>query len=170
MWNEPTKEKLSKIPILYETENVPLKDKLIYLHFFIGGCDWFACEYDGNDLFFGFAILNNDYQMAEWGYVSFSELKSIKANGWLEVDCELEEIWQVKTALEIDKIRIANGWLKENNARQNISKKDELILKVKAGHFKYFQDLFAEVTSPYSDFFGLNPYPIWEVAHGHQTN
>ena len=170
MWNEPKKERLSKIPKLYETENVPLKDKLIYLHFFIGGCDWFVCEYDGNDLFFGFAILNNDYQMAEWGYVSFSELKSIKADRWLEVDCELEEIWQVKTALEIDKIRIANGWLKENNARQNISKKDELILKVKAGHFKYFQDLFAEVTSPYSDFFGLNPYPIWEVAHGHQTN
>jgi len=36
----------------------------------------------------------------------------------------------------------------------------ELIAKVKAGHFQDFQDLFAEVTSPYSDFFGIDPYPI----------
>ncbi len=31
MWNEPTKEQLAKLPGLYETENVPLKDKLILL-------------------------------------------------------------------------------------------------------------------------------------------
>ena len=170
MWNEPTKERLSKIPKLYETENVPLKDKLIYLHFFIGGSDWFVAEYDEDDLFFGFAVLNGDLQMAEWGYVSFSELKSIKVQGWLEIDCELEEHWQAKRAIEIDKIRIARGWLKENNAQQNISKVDELLLKIKAGHFTDFQDLFAEVSSPYSDFFGIDPYPIWEVTHEHGTN
>jgi len=166
MWNVPTKERLSKIPKLCETENIPLKDKEIHLHFFIGGSDWFVCEYDGADLFFGFAILNNDYQMAEWGYVSFGELKSIKVEGWCEIDCELEDIWQVKRAIEIDKIRIAQGWLKENKAPQTISKEDELILKIKAGHFTDFQDLFAEVTSPYSDFFGVDPYPVWEVANG----
>ncbi|MCK4826583.1 DUF2958 domain-containing protein [bacterium] len=170
MWSEPTKERLSKIPKLYETEKVPLKDKLIHLHFFIGGCDWYIAEFDGKDMFWGFAILNSDYQMAEWGYVSFSELKSIKADGWLEIDCEIEECWQVKRAIEIDKIRIAQGWLKENNAHQNMPKVDELILKVKAGHFKYYQDLFAEVTSPYSDFFGIDPYPVWNAAHEHGTN
>ena len=164
MWNVPTQERLSKIPKLYETENVPLQEKLIYLHFFIGGSDWFIAEYDGDDLFFGFCILNGDLQMAEWGYVSFPELKSIKVQGWLEIDCELEEHWQAKRAIEIDKIRIAQGWLKENNGQQNISKIDELILKIKAGHFTDFQDLFAEVSSPYSDFFGIDPYPIWEVV------
>ena len=82
MWNIPSKERLAKIPKLYETEHIPLREKLIHLHFFIGGCDWFIAEFDGKDLFWGFAILNNDYQMAEWGYVSFSELKSIKLNGW----------------------------------------------------------------------------------------
>jgi len=46
-----SKERLDRIPRLYETENVPLKDKLIYLHFFIGGCDWYIAEYDGEDLF-----------------------------------------------------------------------------------------------------------------------
>ena len=170
MWNIPSKERLAKIPKLYQTENTPLKDKLIYLHFFIGGCDWYISEYDGDDLFFGFAILNNDLQMAEWGYVSFKELKSIKIDRWMEIDCELEEFWQVKRAIEIDKIRIAQGWLKENNTPQNISKEDELVMKVKAGHFTDFQDLFSEVTSPYSDFFGIDPYPIWEVANEHRTS
>jgi len=114
MWNEPTKERLSKIPKLYETENTPLKDKLIYLHFFIGGSDWFITEHDGDDLFFGFAILNNDHRMAEWGYVSFSELRSRKVNGWLEVDCELEEYWKIRPAKEVDLIRKANGWKKDS--------------------------------------------------------
>jgi len=52
MWNEPTPEQLAKLPKLYETEKVPLKDKPIYIHFFIGDCDWFVSEYDGEDLFF----------------------------------------------------------------------------------------------------------------------
>jgi hypothetical protein len=81
MWNTPTTDRLSKIPRLYETEHIPLQDKLIHLHFFIGGCDWYIAEFDGEDLFWGFAILNDDFQNAEWGYISFSELKSIKVGG-----------------------------------------------------------------------------------------
>jgi hypothetical protein len=113
MWNIPTKERLDRIPNLYETEHISLKDKLVHLHFFIGGCDWFIAEFDGKDLFWGFAVLNNDLEMAEWGYISFSELKSIKLNGWLEVDCELEEYWKVRTAKEVELIRKANGWKKD---------------------------------------------------------
>ena len=112
MWNIPTMTRLSKIPKLYETEIIPLQDKLIYLHFFIGGCDWYIAEYDGDDLFWGFAILNSDFQNAEWGYISLSELKSIKVGGWLEIDCELEEFWKVRKASEIEKIRKAHGWKK----------------------------------------------------------
>lgn len=110
MWNEPTKERLDLIPRLYETEQVPLRDKLVHLHFFLGGCDWYAIEYDGMDIFWGFAILNGDYQNAEFGYFSFSELQAIKVNGWLEVDCSLEEYWKVKPVSEIDKICKALGW------------------------------------------------------------
>ena len=112
MWNTPNKERLARLPQLYDTEHIALKEKLIHLHFFIGGCDWYIAEYDGKDLFWGFSILNNDYQMAEWGYISFSELKSITVNGWIEVDCELEEIWKVKKASRIEKIRTAQGWQK----------------------------------------------------------
>ena len=110
MWNIPNKIRLAQIPKLYETENTPLKDKLIHLHFFIAGCDWYIAEYDGEDLFWGFAILNNDYEMAEWGYISFSELKALKLNDWLEVDCETEKAWEVRKASEIEKIRKAQGW------------------------------------------------------------
>lgn len=109
MWNEPTKERLSKIPKLYETEDIPLKDKLIHLHFFIGGCDWYIAETDSEDLFWGFAILNGDMDMAEWGYISFNELKALKV-GFVEIDCELEEYWKVRPAIEVEKIRKAQRW------------------------------------------------------------
>jgi len=104
MWNIPSPERLSRIPKLYETENVPLKDKIIHLHFFVAGCDWYIVEYDGEDIFFGYAILNGDYECAEWGYVSFGELKSLKS-GFLEVDCELEQWWGVKKVADVDKIK-----------------------------------------------------------------
>ena len=106
MWNEPRKERLTKIPRLYATENIPLPDKLIYLHFFIAGSDWYIAEYDGDDLFWGYAVLNNDHVNAEWGYISFSELKVIKINGWLEMDCETEESWKIRKASQIQRIRI----------------------------------------------------------------
>lgn len=102
MWNVPAPEKLAKVPRLYETESISLKDKIIHLHFFIGGCDWFIAEYDGEDTFFGFAILNNDQVNAEWGYISFSELKEIKVQGCTEIDNDLH--WQVRKASEVDKI------------------------------------------------------------------
>jgi len=106
MWNIPSEERLSKIPRLYETEHIPLKDKEIHLHFFIGGCDWYVAEFDGEDLFWGFAILNGDHRNSEWGYLSFEELKSIKANGWLEIDCETEYFWKVRKASEIKAIKV----------------------------------------------------------------
>ena len=121
MWNIPTKERLAKIPRLYETENIPLCEKEIYLHFFLGGCDWYIAEYDQKDTFFGFAILNNDLQMAEWGYISFSELKSLKVHGWIEVDCELDEFWKVRKACEIERIRKAGNLRElENNFSSKI--------------------------------------------------
>jgi hypothetical protein len=102
--------------------------------------------------------------MAEWGYVSFSELKSIKVNG-IEIDCETEGIWRVQRAAEIDKIRIANGWPRETPPPKD-EKESDLILKVQAGHFPHFQNLFAELTSPYSDYFGMDPNSVWRKAKG----
>ncbi len=100
MWNIPSKERLNKIPKLYETEEIPSDKKLIYLHFFIGSSDWYIAEFDGDDIFFGYAILNGDKDCAEWGYISFSELKDLKV-GMVEIDCELEEYWNTRQSSKI---------------------------------------------------------------------
>jgi len=97
MWNMPTKAGLAKLPSFYETEKIDCNDKIIYLHFFIAGCDWYAAEFDGQDIFFGFVNLN-DAQNAEWGYFSLSELVEINING-VEIDTDLH--WQTKKFSEI---------------------------------------------------------------------
>ena len=103
MWNTPTKARLDKIPRLNTQTEVLAEDQMVYLHFFIGSCDWYITEYDGKDTFFGYAILNNDYKMAEWGYISFSELKSLKI-AFMEVDCESESWFKPRKASEIENI------------------------------------------------------------------
>lgn len=103
MWNAPTEKQLAKLPALYATENTPLAEKKIYMHFFIGGCDWWVAEYDPQErLFFGFANLN-DPQNAEWGYVSLDELKALKVQRFMEVDRDMH--WTVRPAKEVAGIR-----------------------------------------------------------------
>ena len=107
MWNKPSADELSKLPAFYSTEEVPLKEKMIYMHFFIGGCDWYATEYDPeSEIFFGFVDLN-DLQNAEWGSFSLQELCDLKVK-FLEVDRDL--YWTPKQAKNIDKICEAEGW------------------------------------------------------------
>lgn len=108
MWNKPSSEELAKIPAFYSSEEVPLKEKMIHLHFFIGGCDWYAAEYSPEEqCFFGFAILNGDLQNAEWGYFSLQELSELKID-FLEVDRDLH--FTPCRAVEIEKIREAQEW------------------------------------------------------------
>ena len=103
MINTPTATRLARLPRLYQTENTPIDETLIHLHFFIGNCDWFISEFDGEDLFFGFAVLNGDWDCAEWGYVSFNELRNIRVHRVLHVDCELEKYWRVRPFSEVVK-------------------------------------------------------------------
>lgn len=101
MWNMPTKKQVRKIPLLYATEDIPAKDKLVYLHFFCGSADWYVVEWDGRDTFFGFAILFPGSGMAEWGYISYSELKNLKVRG-LEV--ETDRFWKAVKAIQVERI------------------------------------------------------------------
>ena len=108
MWNTPTDNDLKGIPDFYETEKVPLKNKVIHMHFFLGGCDWYACEYSPEEqIFFGYAILNNDLDNAEWGYFALEELSEVKAGGFLEVDRDLH--FPPTKAKDIENIRRAGG-------------------------------------------------------------
>lgn len=112
MWNKPSETELESLPPLYSTEGTPLKEKIIHMHFFIGGCDWYAAEYDSEEqLFFGFAILNNDLEMAEWGYFSLPELASLKSS-FVEVDRDL--FWDPVQAQCVDRICEAQGWKQLN--------------------------------------------------------
>ena len=110
MWNAPSKELLDRIPRLYETENIPLEQKNIYVHFFLIGSDWFVAEFNGDDLFWGFVVLHGDFRNAEWGFFSLKELQQIQVAGMYEVEYELEEYWKIRPAAEVELIRIANGW------------------------------------------------------------
>ena len=120
MWNTPTKSALTKIPRLYETEDVPAKDKIIWMHFFLGGSDWFICEFDGEDTFFGFVCLNGWTDCAEWGYISFRELKELKVKalisingkkaGFMPLEVDRDINWTPKKASEIALIRECEGW------------------------------------------------------------
>lgn len=66
---------LATVPGLYTTENVPIADKVIHLHFFTGGMDWYVAEVDKEDLSLGFGYANlGDPQNAEWGYVDLIEM------------------------------------------------------------------------------------------------
>lgn len=106
MWNPPSKKDLENIPRLYKTENTPTRDKIIHMHLFVGGCDWYIAECDGKDIMFGYTILNGDYMNSEWGYISLEELKEIKI-GPSEIYRDL--FWEVRTAKEIDKIVKGGG-------------------------------------------------------------
>lgn len=107
MWNEPTAEELGRLPSLYATEDVPWDEKVVYEHFFLGGCDWFACEYcPQRRILFAFVILNGDLDNAEWGYVDLEALRALSVRG-IEVDRDLW--WTPRCAREVDAIRAACG-------------------------------------------------------------
>lgn len=109
MWNEPSRKRLDEIPKLYATESTPLEEKTIYLHFFVAGCDWYVAEFDGEDLFWGFAILNGDFLNSEWGYISYKELKKFRI-AVFEVECEGRKWFPPKKASEVPKVARGNGW------------------------------------------------------------
>ena len=44
MWNKPTEKQLNSLPKFYSTENVKAEDKIIKMHFFMGGMDWYIAE------------------------------------------------------------------------------------------------------------------------------
>ncbi len=75
----PAAEVLEAIPALYATEDTPEREKVVHLHYFVGGCDWWVVELDSAErpqLAFGYVCLG-DPQMAEWGYIDLMELAEV---------------------------------------------------------------------------------------------
>lgn len=97
MWNRPSEKQLAKIPALYSTEKIPLKDKIICSHFFTSNTDWWVVEY-GDGLFFCYTNLG----YGEWGYTSLEDLIRYRSK-FGEVDRDLH--WKPCKASEIKEIR-----------------------------------------------------------------
>ena len=72
------------------------------MHFSTGDSHWYIVEYDGHDVFFGFAIYDGDYFNAQWEYVSFAELNRLNPNG-CKPQWDLK--WKTRKACEVDDIR-----------------------------------------------------------------
>ena len=65
-------------------------DPVVQVKFFCpwGMATWLATEFDGEDLFFGWAVLN-DPACAELGYFSLAELQSIRGRFGLGIERDL---------------------------------------------------------------------------------
>ncbi len=119
MWNEKKFDMAAKkLPKLYSQEKTPTEEQLVHIHLFTSNTDWWITEGDiKEDLLFGYCCLGGDWQNAEWGYASISELKSLKysvdmvnantgkkmASLPAQVDFDLH--WSPKKFGEIDEIR-----------------------------------------------------------------
>lgn len=82
-----TKELREKFPKLYANENKKAEDVKVIAKFFnpLGNGRWFATEFDGEDLFFGYA----DLGFPELGYFSLSELESVDVGLGLGIERDL---------------------------------------------------------------------------------
>lgn len=107
-----TKAILKKLPKLYTTENIELKDKIAVCKFF---CPWgrytfYAVEgevpvnHDDDFIFFGYVVSPLGPDCDEFGYVSLKELESIKHFSGLTIE---RDRWFDPTKLsEISNIRL----------------------------------------------------------------
>jgi hypothetical protein len=93
---------LEAIPALYGTENIPVAEKVIHLHYFCGSADWYITELDPETgEAFGWAeILSGG---GEWGYAYLTELATL-ISGPLVVERDL--YWTPCKVSEVDRIPV----------------------------------------------------------------
>lgn len=96
-----TTEMLETIPDLYETEDTPLADKIVYAHFFSARGDWYITELDKEEgLAFGHCDLGMGFP--EWGYVSLKELEEVRSPMFPSMPAVERDIhYEPKTAREL---------------------------------------------------------------------
>ncbi|MHC5795344.1 DUF2958 domain-containing protein [Lacisediminihabitans sp. FW035] len=69
---------IADIPALYAGENIPMLDKIIWAHYYLGNSEWWLIELDPEQFVcFGFACLAGDDGNAEFGNFSLFELESL---------------------------------------------------------------------------------------------
>jgi hypothetical protein len=77
---------IQSMPVTYETDNISVADKTVYLHYFHGNMDWYIFEKDKGDgtkdksqqQAYGMASFGGEPEDAEMGYISIAEIISGK--------------------------------------------------------------------------------------------
>lgn len=98
----PSETTIQAIPALYATDGAgPMGDRIVHLHYFLGGCDWWVIELNADEgLAFGYVRLHGDDQSAEWGSMDIGELASIYEPG---VVARAEWGFRVRPALIVER-------------------------------------------------------------------
>jgi len=134
---------IEKMPKTYQTEDIDLDDKIVYLHYFAGGCDWYVIEKDKGDTLqnegraglihgrqyqaFGFADLGYG---AELGYISIEELIQnpmvnldfyFKPQPWKKIN-NPEDFSEESDIVEESELRDEEPLLKEAKPDCNLAK------------------------------------------------
>ncbi len=75
-----TKEIETMLPGIGETDNLPKEQTKVPLKIFdpCGRGTWFVTEFDGRDLMYGYCVSPLGPDCDELGYMSFTELSSVK--------------------------------------------------------------------------------------------
>lgn len=83
-------QRITDMPVTYEQNEV--SDPIVYLHYFMGGSDWYITEKDmegkGTEQAYGYACLNGDMMNAEFGFISIDELCSLVIRGFMTIDLD----------------------------------------------------------------------------------
>lgn len=92
---------LSSAPDIYDTDGVPLAEKIVHARYFLGESSWLIFETDKEaGMAFGFAILNGDAQNAEMGYIHIMSLEGEEDSNGVVIDRDLD--WEPKPFGQVD--------------------------------------------------------------------
>ena len=98
-----TKALAAKIPPLYATENIPMADKIVHVHYFSGPYDAYLVEYDeATHEGFGYTVIAG-HDSGEWGYINLDYLASVKVPPF-GLGIERDLYWDPTPVCKIPKI------------------------------------------------------------------
>ncbi|MFI1401089.1 DUF2958 domain-containing protein [Streptomyces sp. NPDC020681] len=99
----PSPAALAAVPPMYSTDGVKTAEKVVHLHYFVGGCDWFVTELDrASGTAFGWAQITEGG--GEWGLFSLPELERISVSVFV---VERDLGWEPKPARQVELIAAA---------------------------------------------------------------
>lgn len=130
-------KQINDMPVSYQTDGQG-KNAIAYLHYFRGGSDWYITEKDIEKKqlqAFGYVVLNNDYQFAEFGYINIEELK--------ENNVELDLFWTPKTINEI--IEEKTDGKTDVNSKEKIS--EEQIQEMEVAEYEKQKSIYENESS-----------------------